>query len=496
MGAVAASDPSASGRPNIDIKMGRRARAAAGVAGFFGAVAGLGLGAVGGAVAGVVSGLASSVRLGRAYMTEEVPAGESVRARVAAARAAWAAGGGSGGGDGGTQCRRTVGAPAETAAALIDGGGALRVTAEWRQTVPPALLAARAAPPPPRLRVEPFSMPGIVPDTSLVVDGTFVERFARTVAPPDREFARRLARVCGEWAKAQRAELNIPEPESSTAAEGGGGGHADATCDDDYRAREEKLRAASVKVTSVRGLLKQAGLEASKEMEAARSEMGALTLMLLGARFEGMSRGVVPSKAWCERRVAGLLGKADEGAGAVVDPERGWAPDEAAAMREAAAAAAALEAKLESVPWLAVDAAVVPQPGASVAWRGPAEPAWYRIGAVPLAAAAPLPGGAAGCRIAVPVARLPRELAGEAPPPPPRASAAAASAAAGAAAAPGAGTATLRVRCYEAGWPTAPGPLPAVPGALECTLVLARDDLARLCGTAAAAAGGVAPVPT
>lgn len=228
-----------------------------------------------------------------------------------------------------------------------------------------------------------------------------MSRFARTVPQPDAVYARRLATAYGQLAKAQREEVGLAEPETDGTGSGAAAGadqqqmqHHDATGihgGDDYQSRDERLAADAVQITSMRGLMAHAGKEIDKQMTGVRAAEDSRALMLLGARYEGLSRGVDPAPVWLARRAKGLMGSGDgenedpaaaqvasaaaDGSSAsigaaITDPSRTdvWGTEEAAVMATADGRWSAAEAVLRG-PYVIVEAAVE---GGSGATKAPA----------------------------------------------------------------------------------------------------------------------------
>jgi curved DNA-binding protein CbpA len=381
------------GQPNIDIKMRKGGTAVVGVAGLVGAITGLGIGAVGGAVAGVFGGLAGSVSLGRSYMTDLIPASESVKSRIDAKRAeVWKA----------ASTSKTPAMLSNASAALekitdpSTSSSTIKIKVSFSSVLNSSSIPKEGKQIAHSLDVEPFFMPEIAPDVSLIVDDAFIERFARTVSEDDKEFAKRLARACGGVSKAQRLELGLPEPESSSSDSSStrnsdSSSHHDATGmsgGDDYQSRDERLRAEAVDVTSMRDLFMHAGKEAGKEMEGKKHSDDLMRLMLLGVQYEAFSRYIVPSDAWVKRRLIGIMrvsseeerGAAAAGVGEpITNPDRGWTAEETAKMNEARAKARAADEIFSSGPAVVIDVSLGGRGG-----RGKGNsPRWHRLDRIP-----------------------------------------------------------------------------------------------------------------
>ena len=386
------------GQPNIDIKMRKGGTAVVGVAGLVGAITGLGIGAVGGAVAGVFGGLAGSVSLGRSYMTDLIPASESVKSRIEAKRLeVWKAASSSKS----PSLLTNTSAAVERETDSSSSSSSIKIKVSFSSTLNSSSIPKESVQIAHSLDVEPFFMPEIAPDVSLVVDDAFIERFARTVNEEDREFAKRLARACGGVSKAQRVELGLPEPEpessssssssSSSFKQSDSSSHHDATGmsgGDDYQSRDERLRAEAVDVTSMRDLFMHAGKEAGKEMEGKKHSDDLMRLMLLGVQYEACSRYIVPSEAWVKRRLIGIMrvsseeerGAAAAGVGEpITNPDRGWSAEETAIMNEARAKARAADDVISSGPAVVIDVSIGGRGG-----RGKSShPRWYRLDRIP-----------------------------------------------------------------------------------------------------------------
>jgi hypothetical protein len=383
------------GQPNIDIKMRKGGTAVVGVAGLVGAITGLGIGAVGGAVAGVFGGLAGSVSLGRSYMTDLIPASESVKARIEAKRLeVWKAAINS----------KSFTLLSNTSAEVIrtsDPTSSIQIKISFLSSINSGTLPKGVAQLSHSLEVDPFFLPEIAPDVSLVVDEAFVERFARTVNEEDREFARRLARACGGVAKAQRVELGLVEPEpessgsSSSTRQQESVSHHDATGmsgGDDYQSRDERLRAEAVDVTSMRDLFAHAGKEAGKELEGKKHSDDLMRLMMLGVQYEAFSRYTMPSEEWVKRRLIGIMrvgSETERGSNSsitdepITNPDRGWSTEETKAMNEARVRVRTADEALSSGPAVIIDISIVGVSGGHKSNNGKGSIKWYRLARIP-----------------------------------------------------------------------------------------------------------------
>jgi hypothetical protein len=384
------------GQPNIDIKMRKGGTAVVGVAGLVGAITGLGIGAVGGAVAGVFGGLAGSVSLGRSYMTDLIPASESVKARIEAKRLeVWKAAINS----------KSLTLLSNTSAEVIrtsDPTSSIQIKISFLSSINSGTLPKGVEQLSHSLEVDPFFLPEIAPDVSLVVDEAFVERFARTVNEEDREFARRLARACGGVAKAQRVELGLVEPEpessgsSSSTRQQDSVSHHDATGmsgGDDYQSRDERLRAEAVDVTSMRDLFAHAGKEAGKELEGKKHSDDLMRLMMLGVQYEAFSRYTMPSEEWVKRRLIGIMrvgSETERGSNStttdepITNPDRGWSTEETKAMNEARVRVRTADEALSSGPAVIIDISIVGVSGGGhKSNNGKGSIKWYRLARIP-----------------------------------------------------------------------------------------------------------------
>ena len=385
------------GQPNIDIKMRKGGTAVVGMAGLVGAITGLGIGAVGGAVAGVFGGLAGSVSLGRSYMTDLIPASESVKARIEAKRLeVWKAAINS----------KSLTLLSNSSAEVIrtsDPTSTIQIKISFLSSINSGTLPKGVAQLSHSLEVDPFVLPEIAPDVSLVVDEAFVERFARTVNEEDREFARRLARACGGVAKAQRVELGLVEPEpessgsSSSTRQQESVSHHDATGmsgGDDYQSRDERLRAEAVDVTSMRDLFAHAGKEAGKELEGKKHSDDLMRLMMLGVQYEAFSRYTMPSEEWVKRRLIGIMrvgSETERGSNSTItdepitNPDRGWSTEETKAMNEARVRVRTADEALSSGPAVIIDISIVGVSGGGHKSNYGKERSikWYRLARIP-----------------------------------------------------------------------------------------------------------------
>lgn len=396
------------GTVNIDIKVGRKGAAIATATGIVGAVVGLTLGAVTGALAGTISGVTGTLQYTRSKMIDHIKAEDTMKNRISIRRTLL-----NKEAENLLKSFRTIGitldpvpvltsssssnpkpasslfSPLSTARlttasqiiiqnanVLTSNDGDDMVTTSSKPSIVVqisvpydiTLLSSGTKSNPSssssssssgsstnELQINRFTAPEIQQDLELVVNDVFLRRMIGTVNDEDKEYTARFALAKGDFARAQRTELGIPEPQGPTEDDyNGNNNNTHVTKDatgisggDDY---ETRLAAETVDIKSMQGLWDHAIKESEKQAIGMRAEHELRTLAVLGARAEALSMGKEPREEWLARRAVGIVhGKENDDANTegrtssssstkdkplpLTNPTEGWTTEEKEEMK-------------------------------------------------------------------------------------------------------------------------------------------------------------------